>query len=72
MKSHRSIGKVFRYIALLYFFVSVSPVAAYYTNMPASVVIGQPDFNSGSANQGGSVNGRILSAPQGVYNVRKK
>ncbi len=33
---------------------SVSSVSAYYTNMPASVVIGQPDFTSSSSNQGSS------------------
>ncbi len=37
------------------FFNFVSPVSAYYMGMPASVVIGQPDFTSSSSNQGSSI-----------------
>src|SRR5258706_9297716 len=40
---------------------SISPIFAYSTGMSASVVIGQPDFTSSSANQGGSANANTLS-----------
>ncbi len=43
-----------------------SPIYAYYTNMPASVVIGQPDFTSGSANQGGSPGPNTVSSPEDI------
>lgn len=38
-----------------------SPVSAYYTNMPALIVVGQPDFVSSSANQGGSAAANTIS-----------
>ncbi len=40
------------------------PVSAYYTYMPATVVIGQPDFTQGLANQGGTTRANTLSAPR--------
>src|SRR5260221_12205178 len=54
-------------LVLLCFSLIVSPVSAYYTNMPASVVIGQPDFTSGSVNQGGSTGQNTLNAPLGSF-----
>lgn len=36
-------------------------------NTPADVVVGQPSFSTGAANQGGSVGANTLSGPQGVY-----
>src|ERR1700690_2661797 len=52
-------------ISILLFTVygSRSPVFAYYTNMPASVVIGQPDFVSSGANQNGNAAANTLSTP---------
>jgi len=41
------------------------PTFAYYTNMPASVVIGQPDFTSKTSNQGGATAAaNSLSSPE--------
>lgn len=43
---------------------TLNSIFAFYTNMPASVVVGQPDFVSGSVNQGGSANERTLRVPK--------
>src|SRR3989304_7771817 len=40
-----------------------SSVLAYYTNMNASLVVGQQNFTSGSANQGGSAAANTLQSP---------
>ncbi len=39
------------------------PVYGYYTNMPASVVLGQPDFASNSTNQGGNATASTFNLP---------
>lgn len=52
------------------FFVSffcVLKVQAYSTNMSASVVLGQPNFTSSAADQGGTVNANTLQTPRGVF-----
>ncbi|MBI2103735.1 hypothetical protein HYT59_01880, partial [Candidatus Woesebacteria bacterium] len=50
------------------FFSSSAPSAlAYYTNMDASVVIGQPDFNSNTADQGGAVKANTLQNPGATF-----
>lgn len=49
------------FLALLFNPVSVS---AYSTNMSASVVVGQQNFTSSSANQGGSVAANTLQSPR--------
>ncbi len=56
---------IFFVLGLILF--SPPSVSAYYTNMPATVVIGQPDFVSSSANQGGSPAANTLSnVPVGI------
>ena len=40
---------------------------AYYTNMPASVVIGQQDFSSNGSNQGGNAGANTVSNPWGAF-----
>jgi hypothetical protein len=51
-------------IVLLFF---PHPTFAYYTNMPASVVVGQSSFSGSSANQSGSTAANTLSGAYGVY-----
>lgn len=53
-------------MAVLFLFLFVPFADAYYTGIPASVVVGQPDFVSSSANQGGSTpTANTLSNPIG-------
>ncbi len=65
-------------ISLFYIFISiylttfVSSISAYYTNMPASVVVGQPDFVSGSVNQGSSVSANTIKGTFGSLVVNNK
>lgn len=54
-------------ILLILSLISPKISQAYYSNMPASVVIGQQNFTSGSANQGGSVGANTLYSPEEVY-----
>ncbi|MBI2103365.1 hypothetical protein HYT59_00005, partial [Candidatus Woesebacteria bacterium] len=49
----------------LYLSIPVSSVLGYYTNMPASVVLGQPDFTSGIAGNGG-INASSMNNPLGA------
>lgn len=49
------------FLALLLLLIPASPALGYYTGMASSVVVGQPDFTSGSANQGGSAAANTLS-----------
>lgn len=46
--------------------LSYGYAAAFYTGMPASVVVGQPDFTSSAVNQGGSVAAITLNYPKMV------
>lgn len=62
MKKITSLLLIFLFLILLTF-ISTNSVLAYYTNMSASVVVGQPDFSSNSSNQGGSVSSKTLSNP---------
>lgn len=59
-------------LTLLVFLASPRTASAYYTNMPASVVIGQPDFVSNSANQGGSTSANTISSPSGTWSSNGK
>jgi len=45
---------------------TLRPTMAYYTNMPADVVVGQSGFTGSSANQGGSTTSRTINGPDGV------
>lgn len=54
-------------IAITLFFIFFPKTSfAYYNNMPASVVLGQPDFGSNSANQGVSASSNSLNNPIGI------
>ncbi len=69
--------KRLRSFLLIYVFLVVSlvfppPSSAYYTNMSASVVVGQKDFTSNSANQGGSVGANTLKAAYQMIMVGSK
>lgn len=73
VQSHKSIRiPQFGLFFIILFFISnsffSSPALAYTTNMNASVVVGQSDFTSSSANQGGAANrsANTLSAPINV------
>jgi hypothetical protein len=67
----RSLTFLFVWNLLLFLFPA--SVHAYYTNMPASVVVGQSDFTSGTANQGGAVTASTLSNPYGsAYDPESK
>lgn len=50
-------------LLLLVLLALCSPVAFNYNNLPASLVIGQPDFTSGLINQGGPVGANTLRNP---------
>ena len=52
---------VFFLVGLILFFHNTTSAIAFYTNMPATVVIGQADFASGTANKGGSADASTLS-----------
>jgi len=52
---------------LAFSFLFATPVFAYYTNMPAALVVGQPDFTSTAANQGGSAGANTMNRPTGVF-----
>lgn len=49
------------FLALLLLLIPASPALGYNTGMSASVVVGQPNFTTGSANQGGSAAANTLS-----------
>ncbi len=51
---------------------SPATTLAYYTNMPASVVIGQTDFLSGSTNQGGGASTNTLFGPTSAIIIAGK
>ncbi len=51
-------------LAVLIFFVPQTK--AYFTYMPASIVIGQKNFSDGSSNQGGNVSAQGFNLPTGV------
>ncbi len=55
--------KIAYFLLFLSVFVFPSSILAYSTNMSASVVVGQPNFTSGSANQGGSASSSSLKIP---------
>jgi len=58
------------FLVLMLFLCSLvisSPVLAYYSGMPASVVIGQSDFGSISSNQGGTAGANTLNRPTGAF-----
>ncbi|MBI2103928.1 hypothetical protein HYT59_02895, partial [Candidatus Woesebacteria bacterium] len=76
MAKHRlAVFLLFFFIFSVFSFFSlfVPPASAYYTNMDADVVIGQPDFTSGSANQGGTAGASTINQPTGVaYDASSK
>jgi hypothetical protein len=51
-------------LIISFFSLTVQSTFAYTTNMEASVVVGQPDFTSSSANQGVSTAANTLSGPR--------
>lgn len=70
MKSFRL--RCFYTVAIFTLYALVPSVSAYYTNMPASLVIGQQDFTSNTINQGGNPSASSLSGPSGVITVGEK
>ena len=65
MKRFSIVFVLFFSLILIFLSIPLSSLA-YYTNMPASIVLGQPDFVSNSANQGGSAAANTLNTVQGV------
>jgi predicted outer membrane repeat protein len=66
----RTLSAIFIFIFFsLQFFAFVNPgtVKGYYTNMPASVVVGQADFASNSADRGGSVGANTVQNPGATF-----
>src|SRR5260221_8619332 len=59
-------------LILLNAFIIPSSIKGYYTNMPASLVIGQLNLTSGLANQGSSPGANTLSAPRNMVVVGRK
>ncbi len=56
----------------LQFLAFNTPAYAYYSNMSASIVIGQSDFISNSANQGGSASASTLNLPTSAIKIGSK
>ncbi len=56
-------------VLMISFFITRHPIKifAFYTNMPASFVIGQTSLNQGNANQGGSASGNTVANPYNVF-----
>jgi len=53
-------------LSIVFLLIHPMSILAYYNNMPASVVVGQPNFVSSSANQGSSTSAYGLSSPSSV------
>src|SRR6266446_718513 len=52
------------FIVAILLVINNSPVSAYYTNMPASVVVGQPDFTS---NTSGTTQNTLGASVRGAF-----
>lgn len=59
----RSVCALFVSVACM--LLQVNNTHAFYTNMPADVVIGQPTFTTNVANQGGTAGANTISGPEG-------